>query len=483
LFDFDRDGDLDAFFVDAGLLPGAAGEPPRSRLLRNDGARFVDWTEAAGITVRAYGVGGAAADVEGDGDLDLYVTAFGANQLFLNLGDGTFADGTAEADVGDARWSTSAAFADFDRDGDLDLYVVNYLEYDLATARPCRDESSGLDAYCHPATLPSDADVYYRSEGDGSFVDATAAARLAESTGKGFGLVATDLDGDAWPDLYVANDTTPNFFFRNRRDGTFDDASMLSGAALGDRAVAEAGMGVAIGDVDHNGWLDLLVTNYSLESNALYANIGNGFFVDRRHVTGLAEPSYEVLGWGAEFADFDRDADLDLLVANGHVLDNIERIHPGLEYAQRNQVFVNEGGGRFHECPACGLDVVRVSRGLAVGDLDGDADLDAVVVNRDDWAEVWENVTNEAGAWLAIDLHGRGPNSQALGARVEVVVDGGRQVAQALSASSFVSQSSSTLSFGLGDATAVEAVVVRWPDGAVQRLALPINRRLALVRR
>ncbi|HEX9668677.1 MAG TPA: CRTAC1 family protein [Thermoanaerobaculia bacterium] len=489
LFDYDGDGDNDVFFVDGGVLPGYAGEPPRSRLFRNDGGRFVDRTAGSGVAVAAYGMGAAAGDVDGDGDLDLYVTAFGRDQLFRNQGDGTFADVTAAAGLGDPEYSMSAAFADADRDGDLDLYLANYVDFTVETHKPCAG-ADGVRGYCSPGEYEGIPDRFYLnrgpdSSGQATFEEAGPRLGLPPDRGKGMGIVFADLDDDGWPDLYVANDTTPNFLFRNRgRDASgrpkFEDVSLVSGAAVSAEGRMEAGMGVDAGDYDGDGRLDLVVTNFAQETNALYRGLGGALFFDARFVSGIAEPSFPMLGFGVAFADLDQDGDLDLAVANGHVLDRPELFGSPSPYAQRNQVFENLGDGRFREVLDAGLDVVRVSRGLAAGDLDGDADLDLVVVNSNQPAEVYENLAG--GRWLAVELVGRESNRFGIGARLELEAGGRRQVREARTASSYLSQNALTVHFGLPAAAAgVDRLLVRWPSGRRQRVeGLPAGRRLVL---
>ncbi len=479
ILDFDGDGDWDVLFVDGGALPGYTGEPPTSRLLRNDGGRFVDWTDRSGIAVAAYGCGATAADVDRDGDVDLHLTAFGPDQLFRNEGDGSFTDATAAAGVGDPLWSTSAAFADVDRDGDLDLYVANYLDFDLGRHKTCRDRDTGLEMYCHPDSYGGESDRFFRNRGGGTFEEATAETGFDPTERyAGLGVVFSDVDGDGWPDLYVANDTYPNFLFRNRGDGTFEDQSLLSGAAMGDGGKPEAGMGVDAGDADGDGLLDLVVTNFERETNALYRNLGGGVFLDSRYPMAIAEASLAMLAFGVDFADFDQDGDLDLVVANGHVNDIVERIDARSRYAQRNQLFENLGG-RYREILDAGLDIVRPSRGLATGDLDGDGDLDLVIANSNDLAEAYENLTVDAGAFLAIDLVAGASAPGGVGARLTAVADGRTQTEEAKTASSYLSQNAPSVHFGLAAATVVDRLTVWWPSGARQRfLGVPARRRL-----
>lgn len=476
MLDYDSDGDEDLFFVDGGRLPGYTGEEPRSRLYRNDGnGRFVDRTDASGIRVAGYGSGATAGDVDNDGDLDLFVTQFGADQLFVNQGDGTFVDGTARAGVADPLWSTSAAFADTDRDGDLDLYITNYVDFAIETAKPCFAPENHIVGYCGPDSYNGLPDRFYRNRGDGTFEDATQAAGFGGAVGPGLGVVFGDIDNDLWPDLYVANDQKPNFLFRNLGNGTFEDLSLLSGTALSGAGRAEAGMGVDIDDYDGDGLMDIVVTNFELESNGLYRNLGAGTFSDNRFIAQIAEPSLPFLAFGVDFADFDQDGDLDLVVANGHINDRAADFLEGSQYAQRNQVFENLGNGKFREDKATGMDVVRVSRGLATGDLDLDGDLDVAIVSSNDLAEVYENVGEKNGRWLAVELKG------GIGARLELVTGGKTWIRDVRTASSYQSQNALAAHFGLGAGDKADRLTVRWPNGKVQVFnQVPADRRLRI---
>jgi hypothetical protein len=480
VFDYDGDGDPDVLFLDSGVLPGYRGEPPRTVLYRNEGGgRFHDVPAAAGIVPTTYVMGGTAGDVDGDGDLDLYLSGFGPGQLFRNEGTGTFRDATAEAGVGRPGWGASAAFADPDGDGDLDLFVSQYVDFRLEENPPCGDAARGLRSYCHPDVFRGLPDHYYRNEGGGRFVAAEAEAGLGGDTGNGLGVVFADLDGDGHDDLYVANDMTPAFLHRNR-GGRFEEVGMLAGVALSDLGKPEAGMGVAVGDVDGNGWDDLFKTHLDLQANALYLNQGGLLFIDGRYTSKLAEPSLYLVGFGAELADLDHDADLDLLVANGHIIHNVEAYGTGATYRQRNQLFVNLGGGAFAEVRDGGPSEVRSSRGLATGDLDGDGDLDVVVTNNDDLAEVYENVSASAGGWLQVDLAAASGNTAGIGASIELVVGDARQRRQVRTSASYLSQSALGAHFGLGSAARVE-LLVRWPDGRRLRYrGVPASHRLRL---
>ncbi len=480
MLDYDGDGDEDLFFVDGGKLPGYQGEEPRSRLYRNEGGgRFLDVTAGSGLAVRGYGFGGTAGDVDGDGDLDLFVTQYGADQLFRNEGDGTFTDVTAASGASDPLWSSSAGFADADRDGDLDLYVANYVAYDVTKHGDCTDRQSGISSYCAPLLFPSLPHHYYRNRGEGTFEDRTAAAGFASAVGAGLGVVWGDVDNDGWPDLYVANDADPNFLFHNRGDGTFEDIALVAGVALSPRGIPEGGMGTDLGDYDGDGLLDLFVANSDMEHNALYRNLGGGNFSDQRFQAGVAEPSLFMVGFGMAWADVDHDADLDLVVANGHILDNAPQLRAGSLYEQPNHVYENLGNGRFRLAEGTGMDVLLASRAMANGDLDGDGDLDFVEVNMNERTEVYAG--EATGAWLLVDLEGRASNRAGIGSRLELAALGKTQIRDVKTASSFQAQNAITVHFGVAGAAAVEGLTVRWPSGKVQRLLdLPARRRLRI---
>jgi hypothetical protein len=482
ILDYDGDGDNDLFFVDSGAMPGYSGPVSGSRLFRNEGGgRFLDVSAGAGIAVAGYGMGVAAADVDADGAVDLYVTAFGPNQLFRNRGDGTFEDVTAAAGVGDPLWGASAAFADLDGDGWLDLYVANYVDFAFDRNAICGRADLGLRSYCHPDQYEGLPDRVFRNSGAGRFADVTAEWGFAGARGKGLGVVASDLDDDGLVDLYVANDMTPNFHFRNLGGGRFEETAVVAGDALGPSGLPEAGMGVDAGDVDGDGRFDLVVTHLDRQTNALYCNRESGLFLDCRFSAGVAEPSVPHVGFGVAFADFDDDGWSDLAVANGHIIHNVEGMRSGTTYKQRNQVLRNRGGGRFAVVADAGFDAVRASRGLAVGDLSGDGALDLAISNSDDEAELYENRTGSEGRHLRVDLAGAAPNLGAIGARIELEAGGRLQAREARTASSYLSQNEATLHFGVGAAERVERLRVRWPDGRRSELRdLSAGRRLRI---
>ena len=484
IFDYDGDGDVDLFFVDGGPLPGYAGEEIRSRLFRNDGpGRFVDVTGSAGIVFDVYGCGATAGDFDNDGDLDLYVTAFGPNQLLANDGDGGFSKITEAAGVGDRLWSASAAFADVDRDGHLDLYVANYVDFTLENHKFCGDRQRNLQGYCHPSAYEGVPDRLYRNRGDGTFVDVTRESGLEGATEAGLGVAFADVDADGWPDVYVANDADPNFLFRNLGDGTFEDVSLLSGTAYDETGKAEGSMGVDFGDLDNDGWLDLVVTNFEFEFNALYKNVGGRTFIDHRFPSGFGEKSKLDLAFGVALVDLDHDGDLDIVIGNGHILDNAKEFNSVSRYAQSNRIFENVGSGRLQSRSDHGMDTVAATRGVAVGDLDLDGDLDVVVVNSNEAAEIYENRSALGDhRSIQVDLIAAAGNRHGVGARIDLVTEAvPQQTREVQTASSYLSQDSMTVHFGVGTARHVDQLSVIWPSGRRQRLeGLPAGRRFRL---
>ncbi|HKY32714.1 MAG TPA: CRTAC1 family protein [Candidatus Polarisedimenticolia bacterium] len=489
-FDHDGDGDIDLYAVNSGPLPGYAGSPRHaSKLYRNEGGgRFTDVTAGAGVANEGrYGMGCVAGDIDGDGDRDLYVTNFGPNVMYRNEGGGRFTDVTAASGTGDPRWSASAAFGDIDNDGDLDLYVTNYIDFTLENNKFCGERKPGHRAYCHPDEYNGVPDSLYRNRGDGRFDDVSAAAGVADPAGKGLGVVFTDIDDDGWQDIYVANDKTINFLYRNRRDGTFEDISLTAGTGFSESGLPQAGMGTDAGDVNGDGRMDLVVTNLDYETNELYLNNGDLTFSDVTFRAGLGEPNYLDVGFGADFLDADNDGDEDLLVVNGHILDNIHLFKDKLTYMQPRSLMANDGTGTFREIgPLLGPDFTRpdVGRGLAVGDHDDDGDLDLFVVNNNRPAQLLHNDGGNApgdvrGRWISIRLRGVRSNTDGIGARVKVTpraAEGQGKVrvppphsAEVRAGSSYLSQNDVRLHFGLGGAGRAD-IEVRWPSGTVQRL-------------
>ncbi|MSP15216.1 MAG: CRTAC1 family protein [Myxococcales bacterium] len=484
LFDYDRDGDLDLYVVQGGALPGyvapdsvagsgsdSKASPLTSRLYRNDGnLHFTDVTAAAGCGATVYGTGCLCGDYDGDGWRDLFVYGLGRNQLFRNRGDGTFEDVTAKAGVGDERYAGTALWADFDRDGDLDLYVGNYVKWSLALHRTCALPPAA-QSYCHPDVFDPEPDLLYRNEGNGTFTDVTFRVGITRRDGKALGAVASDVDDDGDLDLFVANDSTPNFLYRN--DGApgelrFTDVSEASAVSYDRDGRTQGCMGCDFADIDGDLDQDLIVTNLAMESNAFYLNDGAGHFDDQAALRGISRSSRIDFGWGVRFFDFEDDGDADLLTVNGHLHAGVTLYDASQTWAQKAKLLVNDGKGRFTPCgPSAGpfLEQPVVGRGLALGDLDGDGDLDFVINCNSNSPVVVERKGATGGHWLRLALHGRGKNGDAIGARVEVVAGAATQRQELRGAASFASWQELTLHFGLGAALRAERITVRWPTG------------------
>ncbi len=465
--DYDGDGWIDVYLVQSGSLPGAGGGQALSnRLYRNRGdGTFEDVTEAAGVGDTGYGMGSVAADYDNDGDPDLYVVNFGPNALYRNDGDGSFTDVTALAGVGDRAWGSSASFFDADQDGHLDLYVVNYLEFSVESHVDCGTPSKGILSYCSPDVYPAAADVFYRSRGDGTFADRTNEAGLTAANGKGLGAVAADLTGDGWPDLYVANDSTPNFLYVNLSSGSFRERGVALGVSHNEDGMTEAGMGTDVGDVNGDGHPDIFVTNLSNETNALYLG-GSGFFTYATRRSGLYAPSYLPVGFGTDLLDADNDADLDLVVANGHVIDNISLIDDAQSFAQPGQLFLNDGSGVLSlVSPELAGDIAapKVGRGTITLDFDNDGRLDLVITENNGPARLYRNVAT-AGNWIGFELETKGANRDAIGARITVAASGRSLSEEKKAGSSYQTSGDPRVHFGLGAATSA-MVTVRWPNG------------------
>jgi tetratricopeptide (TPR) repeat protein len=475
LLDYDGDGWLDVYCVQGGpLLAPADGRPrprPGDRLFHNRGdGTFEDATRSSGIAAlpQGYGHGVAVGDHDGDGWPDLFVTRFGSYALYRNRGDGTFEDRTEAAGLGGRRgWPTSASFADLDGDGDLDLYVCHYVRWDPEHAERCHDRESKRPTYCEPKRFESEPDRLFRNDG-GRFVDVSEAAGIVDREGRGLGVVAVDLDGDRLVDLFVANDTTANFAFLNQGGLRFRESGLESGLAANAASGFLAGMGVACGDPDGDGLPDLAVTNFYDESTTLYRNLGRGLFADHSAAAGVAPPSRYLLGFGIAFLDFDNDGRLDLVTANGHVNDYRD-LYP---YAMPVLLLAGDPSGRFVDVTrAAGppLTTARLGRGLAVGDLDNDGKVDVLVVSQGAPLGYFHNETR-GGHFLTLQLEGAEPSSRdAVGARVVVASGGVRQSAWRFGGGSYLSASDPRLHFGLGDRDRVDSIDVYWPSGRVSR--------------
>ena len=477
-FDYDNDGDMDVLIANGSTLGKYRdGGDPMVALYKNENGRFVDVTQEAGLEESGWGMGVCVADYDNDGDRDFYLTAYGPNVLYRNNGDGTFREATSQAGIGDTRWGANCAFGDYDRDGDVDLYVANYQAFDEQTiprrgeSRPCR--YMGVDVMCGPQGLSGEPDVLYRNNGDATFTDVTEASGIQDPGHYGFGVVFSDFDNDGWPDIYVANDTLPNFMFHNNRDGTFSEMGLLSGSAVSAQGNEEAGMGLGVGDYDGNGYFDIFVTNFAEETNTLYQNIGDMIFIDATLVAGMGTVSRQYLGWGTDFVDLDNDGLQDIFVANGHIYPQIDGLEFSGNYLQRKEIYRNIGDGRFEEIA---LDLEgdlltgKSARGAAFGDHDNDGDIDVIVINIDDRPSFYRNEGGNRNHWITFRLEGTESNRDGIGARVEIEVGGKTQVAEVRSGASYLSHNDMRIHFGLGDVTRVDRVRIRWPNGNVEEL-------------
>ena len=485
-FDYDRDNDLDVAIVGGSTRENLTkGGDPLVTLYQNDGnGRFRDVTARSGFNRRGWGMGACVADVDNDGFQDLYVTAFGPNALYRNTGDGTFRDVTAAAGVGNARWGMNCAFGDYDRDGDVDLYVANYVRFDEQTSGTpgtmpnCRYQ--GLSVFCGPVGLASEPDVLYRNNGDGTFTDVSVRAGITDPSGYGFAVLFSDLDDDGWPDLFVANDSVPSLLFRNNQNGTFTEAGLASGVALSGDGRAQASMGADAGDYDGDGDLDLVVTTFAGDYNTLFENVGKGLFSDVTYAAGLGVAALPYLGWGVGLVDMDNDGLLDLFTANGHVYPSVDRQGRGVRFLQRKQLFRSLGNKRFRDVTdetGGGLLVEKSSRGAAFGDYDNDGDIDVLVININDRPTLLRNDTTGGGHSVTIRLIGTKSNRDGIGAKVRVDTGGRTQTTEVRSGASYLSHNDVRAHFGLGTATRVDRIEIRWPSGGVDTATgLPVDR-------
>jgi hypothetical protein len=474
-FDFDNDGWIDLFLVDGGSLadPRVASRATH-RLYRNRGnGAFEDVTARSAITHRDYGMGACAGDYDNDGWIDLYVTNYGPNVLYRNRGEGSFTDVTASARVGDARWSASCAFADLDKDGDLDLFVVNYVDAGRTKTPYCGNAKLGQRFYCHPLNYASLPNTLYRNDGRGVFTDVSEVSGIAAYRGNGLGAVVTDYDEDGWPDVFVANDSVANFLFRNTGRLRFTDAALGAGVAVASDGKARAGMGVDAGDYDGDGREDVAITNLDFETHSLFRNLGDGLFEYATRASGIGFATLPYVGFGVAFLDADNDMALDLAIANGHIMDNAPVYRSGTTYAQRNLLFRNTDSKRFVEIglgAGNGFALEKVSRGLSAGDIDNDGDLDLLVTNNGQAADVLRNDSVRANSLLVRALV-RGATRDAIGARVRIMSGGRTQVRYVRAGASYFGQNDLRVHVGLGGATAADRIEVTWPSGRVDGIA------------
>lgn len=489
LFDYDRDGWLDVYLVNGSTFAAYAGKEkaPKAALFRNnhDGT-FANVTDKAGVGNERWGFGVAVGDIDNDGWPDLYVSNFGQNRLYRNNHDGTFADIAVKAGVTAGGWSTGVTMGDYDSDGNLDIFVAGYVHFDLE--HPPESGSSGIalnfcqyrgqPVMCGPRGLQGERDHLFHNNGDGTFTDVSEKAGVADPSGYyGFGAIFVDANSDGKLDLLVANDSTPNFLYINKGDGTFEDASYPSGFALNENGREQAGMGIAVGDYRNDGRLALYVTNFSDDYNTLYKDDGDGNYTDVSFQMGVGEPTIPFLGWGTSFLDYDNDGWKDLLVSNGHVYRSVDKYDWGTTWAQRPLLFHNREGHRFELVPAApqgGLAAVVAGRGLAVGDLFNDGAMSAVINSIDGQPLLLRNVHKTVNHWVGLKLIG-GPKSprDATGTTVLLTADGIKQRQDVVSGGSYASNSDPRLHFGLGSAARVDDIEIYWPSGAIEHLKLP----------
>jgi len=477
IFDFDQDTHPDIFFVNGSRLGGFANRKPTNLLYRNLGdGTFRDVTQSAGLSRTGWGQAACVGDYDNDGKTDLLVTYYGENVLYRNLGDGKFSDVSEPAGIRNpGRWNSGCSFWDYDRDGDLDLFVANYLDFKDAThyepgsGPNCRWK--GMAVMCGPMGLKTSQNMLYRNNGDGTFSDVSAAAGVSKTTGcYGFMPVTIDFDQDGWPDLFVACDSTPNLLYRNNQNGSFAEIGMETGVAVNEDGKEQASMGVAVGDYDRDGFLDLFVTNFSEDTPALYRSSRDHTFTDATYRAKLGLNT-QFLSWGTAFADLDQDGWKDLFIVSGHVYPEVDSHPSETSYRQRRSVYRNLANGSFQDISTQAGPAIlakKASRGLAFEDLDHDGSLEAVVVNLNEAPSLLKNQAKDKGNWVILQLEGSRSNRSAIGARVQLTTEGGIQTDEIRSASSFYSSNGLRLHFGLGGKPDIEKIEVFWPSGARQ---------------
>jgi hypothetical protein len=481
--DYDQDGLMDLYFVQSAATDWfKPSKPLRSVLYHNNGdGTFTDVTEKAGVgAVGLYGQGVAVGDFDNDGYPDMLVTGYGHTILYHNNGNGTFTDVTAKAGVADdGNWSTSAGWFDYDKDGYLDLLICNYIQWTPKTNLWCGEHRPGYRAYCHPDNYRGERIKLYHNNHDGTFTDVSDASGVGKPEAKGMGVVLTDLTNDGWPDIMIANDTWPNFLFINNHDGTFKDVSFVSGVAASDDGRYEAGMGVDAEDVDGDGWADVYVTHLAMELNRLYHNNHDESFDDATYAAGLGTSNAQLSGVSAKMIDYDNDGWMDIVQANGAMLDNIDKYHTDISWKEPKLMSRNLGRGKFEKVSAqMGPDFMKptVGRGLAVADFDNDGDMDVAISNSDDFPQILRNDGGNANNWLEVMLQGVKSNRDGRGAFLKLTTEGFVEYRQANGGMSYMSAQDPRIAFGLGQRKTVESLEITWPSGVVDKLTnLPIN--------
>jgi hypothetical protein len=470
-FDYNNDGRPDLFFTNGAELPALSKTGPQyaNRLFRNDGAgHFTDVTAESGLAGSGYSIGAAAADFDNDGLADLFVAGVNDCRLYRNLGGGRFEDVSKQAGIRCDGWAVAAGWFDYDRDGLLDLFVVNYVQWSPEANPVCHDPSGRFSVYCNPRQFQGTANRLYHNLGNGRFADVSTASGISKSIGKGMSLAIADYDGDGYPDVYVTNDTVPNFLFHNLRNGRFEEVGLAAGAALPDDGRAVSSMGVDFRDYDNDGLPDIAYTALRGETFPLFRNVGKGQFQDATYPSHLAQLTTSLSGWSNALADLDNDGWKDVFTANSHVSDNIE-LFSSDRYKLPNSLFRNQGDGTFRDCSARSAPVFampRAHRGAVVADFDGDGKLDIVVSVLGEKPEFWHNVTAASGHWIELMLVGSGSNRDGIGAVVRM----GRQTNHQTSAVGYASSSLAPVHFGLGTQAVIPRIEIVWPSGKIQEL-------------
>jgi len=483
LFDYDNDGRLDIFFVNGAKIEDPMPErkvPDKSdrkfwnRLYhQNADSTFSDVTEKAGLTglpQNRYGMGVAVGDYDNDGFEDIYVTNFDGNTLYHNNGNGTFTDVTKAAGVGAGGWSASAGFFDYDNDGNLDLFVSRYVNWTFATNRYCGEKPPGLRAYCHPDNYDGVTNILYHNNGDGTFTDVSAKTGIANPNGKGLGVSFADYDGDGFTDIFVANDSVQSFLYHNNGNGTFSEVGLLTGVGYNEDGKTFAGMGADFSDYDNDGWPDIFVTDLSNERYKLFRNNGDGTFREATNASGLGGATLAFSGWSTRFFDYDNDGWKDLFVAQGHVMDTIERTSPNLKYMEPPLLLRNDAGHFVRVTPGAAFQYEWAGRGAAFGDIDNDGDVDIVISNLGQKAAVLRNDGGNRKNWIGIQTVGTKSNRDGIGSRVKVVAASGlTQYFMVNTAVGYLSASDRRIIVGLGADATARLIEIKWPSGIVQK--------------
>ena len=473
ILDYDNDGDLDAYFPQSSPLPGWKKDVVlENKLFRNDNLEWIDVTNEAGVGDKSYSMGCACGDYDNDGDIDLYVTNFGKDILYRNNSDGTFTDVTLDLGIDNPSMGMSAAFFDSDNDGFLDLYVTNYVDYSIENNPECtsplqypKHGELFARSYCDPDVFLGVEDKFYYNK-DGKFIDRSNRSGIGRYRLRGMGVVPGDVDNDGDMDIYVANDKDMNLLFINNGKGRFTESALLMGVGFNGNGLAEAGMGVDLGDIDRDGWLDIYVTNYSGETNTLYLNQNSGIFSDATNDIGLGQPSVHPLAFGTKLVDLDLDGWLDIFVANGHVIDNINLFNKDYKHAQHNQIYLNQKNGYFVDITeSVGKDILHraVSRGSAFADIDNDGDADIIISNNNGKARLLINEGKPKNNWIGIKLEGRSFNRQAIGSKITISTESGDQTTWVNPAGSYLTSNDTRVVFGIYNDKLVRSMTVDWP--------------------